>query len=300
MQILQAFEAAARSASMTRAAQELCVTHGAVSRHVRELESLLGVDLFHRTGRQLLLTGEGRRLADDLQAALHAVDTALNGVLERRRSARTVLRVNADPELASPWLIPRLPRFQAEHPDLDLAIETSTEDPDFQRPDLDLSLRYAFAPWPRYACVKLYDDRVIAVCSPSLLAAHPGMTTADVARLPRLRYRRFSWAQWSQATGMAMDDPQEGPEFDSRALLIEAAAQGLGIGLTRSLIARDYLASGQLVEPFDISYPASYHCYAVCRADNPKAEAIQRLRDWLLAVAAEPAASAPRAKALPG
>ncbi len=287
MQILQAFEAAARTGSMTQAADELHVTHGAVSHHVRKLESMLGGPLFHREGRQVRVTDEGQKLALELRKALRSMDAALGTVVERRRSARTVLRINADPELASPWLIPRLPRFQAEHPELNLSIETSTDDPDFERPDLDISLRYAFAPWPQYESVKLYEDRVIAVCSPALLATYPGLTLADVPRMPRLRYKRFSWSQWGEASGVEVDNPQEGPEFDSRALLIEAAVQGLGLGLTRSLIARDHLACGRLVQPFALSFPASYHCYAVCRADNAKIHAIREFRRWLLAVAAE-------------
>lgn len=287
MQALQAVEAAARTGSMTRAAAELCVTHGAVSRHVRELEAQLGVELFHRDGRQLSVTPRGRRLAEDLQQALRAVGRALDDAATDRQPTRPQLRLNVDAELANLWLVPRLGRLRAAHPDIDLVIETSTEHPDFTRPELDMSLRYAFVPFAGCENVRLLNDEVIVVCSPGFASAHAPMRIEDLARLPRLRYTRFPWSQWGEAAGVAIDDPDDGPVFDSRALMIEAAASGMGLGLTRSLLAGDYLASGRLVRPFTASFPASFHCYVVWRANNPQAALIQRLSERFVQMAAE-------------
>lgn len=287
MQILQAFEAAARTGSMTRAAAELCVTHGAVSRHVRELELQLGCELFRRAGRQLSVTPRGRRLADELQQALRAVNRALDEATADRQPTRPQLRLNVDPELASLWLVPRLGRLRADHPDVDLVIETTTDHPDFMRAELDMSLRYAFAPFAGCENVRLLNDEVIVVCSPGFASAHAPMHMEDLAQLPRLRYTRFPWSQWGEAAGVSVDDPDDGPVFDSRALMIEAAAGGMGLGLTRSLLAGDYLASGRLVRPFAPSFPATFHCYVVWRANNPQAELIRRLCDGFVQMAAE-------------
>jgi LysR family glycine cleavage system transcriptional activator len=302
MQALQAVEAAARTGSMTRAAAELCVTHGAVSRHVRELEAQLGFELFHRDGRQLSVTPRGRRLAEDLQQALRAVGRALDEAAAERQPTRPQLRLNVDPELASLWLVPRLGRLRAAHPDVDLVIETSTEHPDFTRAELDISLRYAFAPFAGCENVRLLNDEVILVCSPEFASAHAPMHIDRLAKLPRLRYTRFPWSQWGEAAGVSVDDPDDGPVFDSRALMIEAAAGGMGLGLTRSLLALDYLASGRLVRPFSASFPASLHCYVVWRANNPQAALIRRLCEQFVHMAAESrtvnAASEARAPAL--
>lgn len=287
MQILQAFEATARTGSMTRAAAELCVTHGAVSRHVRELETQLGCELFRRDGRQLSLSPRGRRLAEELQQALREVGRALDDAAADRQATRAQLRLNVDAELASLWLVPRLGRLRAAHPDVDLVIETSTDHPDFTRAELDISLRYALAPIAGCENVRLLNDEVIVVCSPGFARAHAPLRIQDLARLPRLRYTRFPWSQWGEAAGIGVDDPDDGPVFDSRALMIEAAAGGLGLALTRSLLASDYLASGRLVRPFNASFPASLHCYVVWRANNPQAALIQRLCERFVQMAAE-------------
>ncbi|MDH2235055.1 LysR family transcriptional regulator [Pigmentiphaga sp. GD03639] len=150
MQILQAFTTTARYGSMTRAADALFVTHGAISRHIRSLEEQLGCELFQRTGRQVELTPAGRQLADGLESALRAVEASLTDAAERRKRDRSSLNVNVSPELAGAWLVPRLSQLRAALPELDLSIATTTDDPDFERADLDVGLRYAAAPFTGY------------------------------------------------------------------------------------------------------------------------------------------------------
>ncbi|EYS98299.1 LysR family transcriptional regulator [Cupriavidus sp. SK-4] len=281
MQVLQAFAATARTGNMTRAADALCVTHGAISRHIRALEAQLGCTLFLRAGRQLELTATGRELADELESALRAVELSLAGATERRARERQSLSVNVSPELAGAWLVPKLPRLREALPGLDLSIAASTDDPDFARSDLDVSLRYGPTPFTGYQCVKLLDDDIIAVCSPDFAQRHARMTAADAAHLPRLRHARFRWAQWGAAAGVVLDEPEDGIVFDCRALLIEAAASGLGLALTRALLAREAIAAGRLVQPLAASFPASHNCYIVWRGDNPKQALIRRFALWL-------------------
>ncbi|SOY92721.1 putative transcriptional regulator, LysR family [Cupriavidus taiwanensis] len=285
MQVLQAFAATARTGSMTRAADALCVTHGAVSRHIRALESQLGCTLFLRAGRQLELTATGRELADDLERALRAVELSLAGAAARRARERQSLHVNVSPELAGAWLVPKLPQLREALPGLDLSIAASTEDPDFARSDLDVSLRYGPAPFTGYQCLKLLDDDIIVVCSPGFAQRHAGMTAADAAHLPRLRHARFRWSQWGAAAGVVLDEPEDGIVFDCRALLIEAAASGMGLALTRALLAREAIAAGRLVRPLVDSFPASHNCYIVWRGDNPKQGLIRGFAEWLREVA---------------
>ncbi|GLC95442.1 DNA-binding transcriptional activator GcvA [Cupriavidus sp. TA19] len=288
MQVLQAFAATARTGSMTRAADALCVTHGAISRHIRALETLLGCALFVRAGRHLELTATGRELADELDRALRAVELSLAGAAERRARERQSLNVNVSPELAGAWLVPKLQPLREALPGLDLSIAASTEDPDFDRSDLDVSLRYGPAPFTGYQNVKLLDDDIIAVCSPAFAQQHAGMTAADTAQLPRLRHARFRWAQWAAAAGVVLDEPGDGIVFDCRALLIEAAANGLGLALTRALLAREAIAAGRLVQPLPASFPASHNCYVVWRGDNPKQGLIRQFAQWLREAAAPP------------
>ncbi|AZG06696.1 LysR family transcriptional regulator [Pigmentiphaga sp. H8] len=293
MQILQAFTTTARYGSMTRAADALYVTHGAISRHIRSLEDQLGCELFQRAGRQVELTPAGRQLADGLESALRAVEASLTDAAERRKRDRSSLNVNVSPELAGAWLVPRLSQLRAALPELDLSIATTTDDPDFERADLDVGLRYAAAPFTGYQCAKLLDDEIVVVCSPEFAQRHSGMRIDDVARLPRLRHARFRWSQWGAAAGVELDEPEDGIVFDNRALMAEAAASGLGLALTRALLVRDALAAGRLVRPLAACFPASVNCYIVWRGDNPKQELIRRFARWLRNAALPPGAPLP-------
>src|SRR6478735_518904 len=164
MQALRAFESAARSQSLSRAAEALSLTHGAISHQIKALEAALNVRLIERAGRGIRLTEEGERLAARLRGALAEIEDAVREASERSNPRQ--LRVSVTPSFASRWLLPRLGRFLARHRDIDLDVRSSFALVDFGRDDTDLAIRYGFGGWPDVASEHLLDDAFFPVCSP--------------------------------------------------------------------------------------------------------------------------------------
>ncbi|HKT92924.1 MAG TPA: LysR family transcriptional regulator, partial [Paraburkholderia sp.] len=213
LQALRALEAAARRRSFSRAAEELHLTHSAVSHHLRALETELGVELFRRTGSRMIPTAAGAQLAervrrslDDLRDALDATRPGVSGV--------TRLELSVMSDFASVWLIPRLGDFYDRHPMVDLSLRMHA---DVTPPDpypFDIGIWHRRVDEPGFQIRKLLDDQVVAVCSPALLARHPGFRIEDLASMPLLRFSRRSWRDFFEAAGVAGDEPERGPVFD--------------------------------------------------------------------------------------
>src|ERR687894_3135815 len=196
---LRAFEAAARSESFTRAAEELCVTPGAVSHQVKALEAGLGVRLFHRERQRLVLTEPGREYLGVLRDALDRIALGTARLVQRQSSG--VLTVSTSPDFAAKWLVNRLGRFAEAHPDIDLRVSATMHHVDFAREEVDLTVRHGDGDWAGLDVVRLCPERLFAVCSPKLMTGPRAIRTpADILKHPLLHLDdRKNWSRWLEA-----------------------------------------------------------------------------------------------------
>jgi LysR family transcriptional regulator, glycine cleavage system transcriptional activator len=282
LQALRALEAAARRRSFSRAAEELHLTHSAVSHHLRALETELGVELFRRAGSRMIPTAAGAQLAervrrslDDLREALDATRPGVSGV--------TRLELSVMSDFASVWLIPRLGDFYDRHPMVDLSLRMHA---DVTPPDpypFDIGIWHRRVDEPGFQIRKLLDDQVVAVCSPALLARHPGFRMEDLASMPLLRFSRRSWRDFFEAAGVAGDEPERGPVFDDAGLLLQATVAGQGVATARLQLARGFIERGELVQLGQVRIPASLDYYFTWREGHPREAAIQQFYRWIKA-----------------
>ncbi len=289
---LRFFETAARHASFTRAAKELFVTQAAVSHRIQALEAELSVVLFHRLTRRLELTSEGERLAAGVRDGLDRIARAV-GDLDKRAEAGP-LTVSALPSFVSRWLIPRLPRFQAAHPEIEVRLSAEDQSVDLWAANgADLAIRFGRGNYPGLMSMPLMPDSVTPVCSPALLARHGPISTVDaLLDMPLLHDSAADrddsgsgWKSWLAHVGVMGDDPRlaSGPQFSHAHLAIEAALLGQGVALARISLAGDDLLSGRLVRPLPEVAPTAYRYFLVCRSDVAQQRKIACFCAWLIA-----------------
>lgn len=276
---LVALEAAARHKSYSRAADELFVTHGAVSQQVRKLEEELGVQLFTRRGNQMEPTPTGAALAVRIGEAM---TTLRQGVDSARRAASGPIVISAGPAFATSWLSPQLARLSAETGELDLTIRVEDRVSDLATDGVDVALRYGVGPWAGMESVRLMDERIFPVCSPALLARYPIEKPEDLVSAPLLRHTDLPWAVWFRAMGIEPPALRPALGFDGSAMMLDAAAQGLGFALARGGYAKRDLDEGRLLRPLPGSVDVETGHNFVWRAENPKLPRILKLRDWFL------------------
>ncbi|MCD9570654.1 MULTISPECIES: LysR substrate-binding domain-containing protein [Pseudomonas] len=276
---LRAFEASARHLSFTRAAIELCVTQAAVSHQVKGLEAQLNVTLFKRLPRGLMLTSEGETLLPVLRECFDRIAQTL-GRFEGGHY-REVLTVGAVGTFAVGWLLPRLEDFQARHPYVDLRLSTNNNRVDVAAEGLDYAIRFGTGAWHGIEALALLQAPLSVLCVPEL--ARQLHSPADLLGQTLLRsYRTDEWPQWFQAAGLGANSllPQS-VVFDSSLGMLEAALQGLGVALAPPLMFQRQLASGAVVQPFDIGIvTGSYWLTRLqSRAETP---AMGAFKAWLL------------------
>lgn len=284
---LRAFEAAARLGSFVKAGDELAVTPAAISQQVRSLEEELGVELFRRLSRGLVLTEAGRGCLPDLGRGFahlaRAVETTRAGSLEGP------LVVSAIPSFAFRWLMPRLPPFCAAYPMVDLTVRTEMRNVDFVRESVDLGLRYGAGRYPGLDAALLLEEEIYPVCAPSVLSGpHPLRRIADLRRHTLLHDRQVdakeptsSWERWLRRAGLDDVDPSRGPGFTDSTMLTEACLRGMGVMLGRSALVADDLAAGRLVRPLDLSAPAEFAYYLVTPPGHGGNPRVRLMLDWL-------------------
>jgi len=275
---LRAFEAAARHLNFTRAAIELCVSQGAVSHQVAQLERRLGTRLFHRLPRGLALTDEGHALVPVVADAFDRIAATLDQYADGR--FREALKVGVVGTFATGWLLPRLDRFARAHPAIDLRISTNNNRVDLAGEALDYAIRFGDGAWHGTHAEPLLAAPMTPVCAPAIAARLK--TPADLVHERLLRsYRADEWALWFGAA--AVPAPVlRGPVFDSSALMASAAAAGLGVALAPpSMFARE-LAAETLVQPFAITIDAGRY-WLTRLMSRGESDAMQRFRDWLIA-----------------
>lgn len=280
MQALRAFEAAARLGSLTQAATALNLTHGAISHQVKALEAELGVRLVERAGRGVRLTDEGARFAARVKDALDRLADAVREATLQANPRR--IRVSVVPSFAARWLLPRIGRFVAAHPDVDLDVRAATAMVDFQREDVDFGIRHGTGPWPGLHVEHLFDETYFPVCSPRMARGKLPARPADLARHMLLRGEGEPWAPWFRAAGLDWPEPARGPMFNDSSHMVQAAAEGQGIALARESLLGNDLRTGALVRLFDVSVPSPrrfFFVYPQRLAAGPK---LALFRGWLL------------------
>jgi LysR family glycine cleavage system transcriptional activator len=283
---LRAFEATARHLSVKHAADELCVTPGAVSQMLKALELHLGVKLFRRVNRGIFLTDAGQGYLPPVRNAFRQIADASRRVAV---SADTgVLTVSVTPFFAAAWLVPRLKDFQDAHPDIDLQVVTSNALVDFARDGVDVAVRHGLGRYPG-----LYSERVVAVeivpvAAPTLVARLGKPTSAaEMTRWPHVHdANRKGWHLWFQAQGIDEIGPPRGPAFDDSGLLLKAVLAGQGAGLLPAAMVALELAEGRLVKLADVVLLDEFAYYLVYPQSSRERPKVAAFRAWILNAAA--------------
>jgi LysR family glycine cleavage system transcriptional activator len=282
---LRAFEAAGRHLSFTKAAAELNVTQAAISQRVRLLEDQLGLRLFRRMNRQLALTDEAARYHGEIRALFHGLASATER-LKGRDPAR-LLTVSVPPSFAAQFLVPRLGRFLARHPEIEVRLDVTAREADLRRDGIDLAVRHGPGSWPDLAETRLMVEDWSPVCSPTLLQGrHALRKPADLRHHVLLRGPTVDWQLWLAAAGVSGIDTAAGPLYDESWMAIKASIEGHGVALARTSLVADELASGHLVRPFTLRLPVEYAYYILCPPEAAALPKIKLFREWLVAEAA--------------
>ena len=285
---LRAFEAAARHLSFTKAAEELNVTQAAVSHQVKALEERLGVPLFKRGNRSLLLTDAGQAYLPVLREAFDSIAVATDRVTLKSREGP--LRVSSLNSLAAKWLMPRLLRFREQHPGIDILIHTSDQLVDFARDGIDVGIRYGKGTYAGLISDYLMGDVCFPMCSPQLIekSGHPLVTPADLRHHVLLSDDAPTvpgmpdWRMWLRAAGVKGVDPSSGYAYSDSAMLVQAAVEGQGVAMGRYSIAELDLAAGRLVKPFDLEIPSQFAYYLATPPANLELPRVKAFREWIL------------------
>jgi len=282
---LKAFEAAARHEIFTRAAEELCVTQGAVSHQVKALEAELAVKLFNRERQRLIITEAGKDYLTVVRDALDRIAVGTERLLQRQNAG--VLTVSTSPDFAAKWLVHRLGHFADAHPGIDLRVSATLHHVDFAREEVDLAVRHGEGSCPGLDTVRLSAEQLFAVCSPKLISGRRRLNKpADILNFPLLHLdSRADWTNWLQAAGLDGADVMHGPVLNRASMVIDAAINGQGIALARTTLAAWDIINGRLVRPFSESLRLSKTYWIVCPKATATVPKIVTFRDWLLAEA---------------
>jgi LysR family glycine cleavage system transcriptional activator len=288
---LRAFEAAGRLLSFKLAAVELHVTPGAVSQQIRALEDSLAVQLFRRLSRSVELTKEGQALLPVVASSFQRIADAVRKLRHDRQSG--ILTVSVIPSFAARWLVPRLGRFREAHPDIDVRISPSAHLVDFAKEDVDLGIRRGLGRYPGLSSERLMTEECFPVCAPRLVQGRGRLQAPEgLENYVLLHDESYQdWRTWLAFHRLRGVDASRGPIFDDASMALEAAIEGQGIALTRSALAADALARGQLVRPFDLRMPARFAYYLVCPRGTETRPKVRAFRRWILAQAGKPASA---------
>jgi LysR family transcriptional regulator, glycine cleavage system transcriptional activator len=284
---LKAFEAAARHQSFTRAAEELCVTQGAVSHQVKALEAELGVKLFNRERQRLVITEAGRDYLVVVRDALDRIAVGTERLLQRQSAV--VLTVSTSPDFAAKWLVHRLGHFAEAHPEIDLRVSATLHHVDFAREEVDLAVRHGDGDWPGLDTVQLSSEQLFAVCSPKLMSGRRRLgKPSDIPKIPLIHLdSRADWSKWLQAAGIDDAQATHGPVLNRASMVIDAAINGQGIALARTTLSAFDLVNGRLVRPFPDTLRLSKTYWIVCPKATAALPKIVTFRDWLLTEASQ-------------
>ncbi|WP_313511240.1 transcriptional regulator GcvA, partial [Kosakonia sacchari] len=260
---LRVFDAAARHLSFTRAADELFVTQAAVSHQIKSLEDFLGLKLFRRRNRSLLLTEEGQSYFQDIKEIFSQLNEATRKL--QARSAKGALTVSLLPSFAIQWLVPRLSSFNSAYPGIDVRIQAVDREEDKLADDVDVAIFYGRGNWPGLRVEKLYAEYLLPVCSPLLLTGDKALKKPeDLAHHTLLHdASRRDWQTYTRQLGLNLN-VQQGPIFSHSSMVLQAAIHGQGIALANNVMAQSEIEAGRLVCPFNDVLVSKNAFYLVC------------------------------------
>ncbi|CDH21076.1 transcriptional regulator (postitive) of cleavage of glycine (LysR family) [Xenorhabdus bovienii str. kraussei Quebec] len=284
---LRVFDAAARHLSFTKAAEELFVTQAAVSHQMKSLEDFLGLKLFRRRNRSLLLTEDGQSYYLDIKEIFTAINDATRKL--QARSAKGALTVSLSPSFAIQWLVPRLSGFNQSFPGIDVRIQAVDREEDKLADDVDVAIFYGRGNWPGMRTDRLYPEYLLPVCSPSLLMGErPLKTPADLAKHTLLHdSSRRDWQAYIRQLDMQQQiNVQQGPIFSHSSMVIQAAVHGQGVALANNVMAQNEIDAGRLVCPFNDVLVSKNAFYLVCHDNQAELGKIAAFRKWILIQAA--------------
>ncbi|MBY4896504.1 LysR substrate-binding domain-containing protein [Cupriavidus sp. AU9028] len=284
---LEAFLAVARLGSFTRAAECLCLTQGAVSKHIRLLESHLGVPLFSRVGG-VALTPAGRMFLEGVEPALDQL-AATDRRVRQTDPDVTQIRILAPPAVLQYWLIPLLPGIGKDHPDIDLQVSTRLLSARVAEQDVDAEIRFGTGSWQGVSADYLFGREMAVIASPEHLSRDPVTRPEDLARWPLLQHVLYptAWAEWNATLAPGMRLPAPRQSYDHYAVMIEAIRAGLGIGLMPRLLVRQHLSDGLLVAPFNEVMLGSCGYFLVLDETRIPPRRLSTVRNWFVAQARE-------------
>lgn len=284
---LKAFEAAARHLSFTKAADELFVTQAAVSHQIKSLEDYLGIKLFLRKNRTLLLTEEGQSYFLDIKDIFISLLEATEKLLAK--GAKGVITVALPPSFAIHWLVPRLSLFSELNPEVDVRIKASDDDDSSLTDDVDVAVYYGKGKWSGVRSDKLHTEFISPVCSPQLLRSNkPLNDLSDLGKHTLLHdTSREGWKQWIRQFNVLGINVNQGPIFSHSTMVLQAAILGQGVALGHSVLARPEIEAGRLIYPFGEKMISRNAYYLVCRESQSELGKIVAFRDWMLKVIQE-------------
>jgi len=281
---LRAFEAAGRLKSIRKAAEELSVTAGAVSRQVQILETYLGVPLFRREARAAILTAAGEQYLAEITAHLDGIREATLKLTGVRGRSRDVLKVRAYITFAMKWLIPRLSSFHDANPATEVRITASLEAVDFEHEDVDCAIRLGDGNWPHCEVDKLVANELVPVCSPDYRREAKLKSPSDLAGRTLLHSlaRPDDWMHWLNAVGLTGIDPFAGLKYQSSVMVYQAAIEGQGIAIAQKFLVEDDLRRRRLVQPFAITCDrGNYTYYLIYPKNRLRNPSFRTFRQWL-------------------
>lgn len=287
---LRAFEASARHLSLTKAAQELNVTPGAISHQLRGLEELLRVKLFERGVRKIALTPAGRMLYPGIQRGFSHIADAVADL--KQSASQQVLVVSTSPGLTSKWLVPRLYRFASDYPDIDVRISSSLQNANFTTDGVHIAVRNMpidAEPDSSLVIERLFEIKLVPVCSPRLIDAKGALPSPHaIARMPLIhddtlaqRITVPTWADWFKAAKVGKIDLGRGLHFDSPDHALNAATEGAGVLLAADILAYDDLRTGRLVIPVPLALPSGRAYYLVFPKRERRRRAVEAFSGWI-------------------
>ncbi len=278
---VRAFEAAARHVSFTKAAEELAVTHGAVSRQVALLEDWLGTTLFHRAASQLTLTADGRSFALELTSMLDRL--AVLTMHMTRKAAPTAIGVSAPPTFTMRWLIPRLSGYQRRRPEVEVRLTTSLAPVNFQENNYDVAIRGALEPQVGCHSTPFMTEIIVPICHVDLVESGGLREPGDLARHPLIHYATepYPWSTWLKAVGVPQIVGASTLNFEQMYFALQAAAEGLGVVLVPLFLVADDIVAGRLCAPFGLLGAMQRHYYANTSAASTRNPAITEFYAWL-------------------
>jgi len=285
--VLRSFECAARHESFTLAAEELHLTQSAISRQVKEFEQLIGIDLFRRVGRRVVLTDAGRNLAKELALDLENIrQTVMRAVSAGDYGA--ALRVATLPTFASRWLIPRLPEFAALHPDIEVSLYTRLQPFDLDREKFDLAIHFGTDDWPLTDMQILCSEKMMAVASPEFIKKYEATDVQQLPQLPllHLESRATAWQEFFHQADLTDISVLSGKYFDQFSMVIAGALASLGAALVPAYLIERELRDGSLrtLSPRTITTKNNYYLVA---PENKKNEHVKLFSEWMKAAVSQ-------------